>query len=102
MRRSASNDQCQADEANVQQVKEALKARFSTWSIVCSNEGRWWAFEDTSIQRGPGERGTVEADTPEELAAKIDAFHTGVSVSQAPGTLHGEAAKRPARARDAL
>ncbi|WP_344907089.1 hypothetical protein [Actinomadura meridiana] len=57
-------------------TKAMLAKAHPNWSIVHTDVGRWWAFLDPKLRRrdsDPTQIVDVDADSPEELDAKLAA-----------------------------
>lgn len=63
-----------AEDAFWTAVKTLIQREFPDWSIWCSDAGRWYATRHvapTAEQADAGCDHTVDADTPEDLAARL-------------------------------
>ncbi|GAA3957660.1 hypothetical protein GCM10023085_45190 [Actinomadura viridis] len=57
---------------NIDEIKARLCEEFGpSWSIVYSSRGRWWAFRGPMTSETFNEVSDVEADSPEDLRAKL-------------------------------
>lgn len=61
----------------VEQAKARLRAEFPGWSIIRTDRGRWWATRGPLVREDLNQEASVEADTPEQLAAEIRAVCRG-------------------------
>ncbi|GAA2295176.1 hypothetical protein GCM10010402_62170 [Actinomadura luteofluorescens] len=60
-------------EQDATDVKARLKAEFPGWSIIRSNQGRWWATRGPLTREILNRPSDLDADTAEGLAAQLRA-----------------------------
>ncbi|MGI5165282.1 hypothetical protein ACQEU3_13065 [Spirillospora sp. CA-253888] len=64
---------CETFDCKPEVVKAELRAEFPGWSIIHTDRGRWWATRGPLPRDQANRIADVEADTPEQLRARLQA-----------------------------